>query len=56
LFNDLMDLDSDREHSTKKNRPMAAGNFPIISAFRWILILIITNLTTLMLFNNYNTI
>ena len=44
LFNDLMDLDSDREHSTKKNRPMAAGNFPIISAFRWILILIITSL------------
>jgi 4-hydroxybenzoate polyprenyltransferase len=30
LLNDLADLDSDRRHSLKKNRPMAAGNLPLI--------------------------
>ncbi|MEX1112352.1 MAG: UbiA family prenyltransferase [Candidatus Andersenbacteria bacterium] len=29
LFNDLMDLESDREHLTKRHRPLAAGTLPI---------------------------
>lgn len=29
LFNDLLDLEADRAHSRKKNRPLAAGRFPI---------------------------
>ena len=29
LSNDLLDLESDRLHSTKKTRPLAAGNLPI---------------------------
>jgi len=32
LLNDLLDLPSDRQHSTKCNRPLAAGNFPIFHA------------------------
>ena len=32
LLNDMMDLDDDRHHRSKKNRPIAAGNFPIIAA------------------------
>ena len=29
VINDLMDLDSDREHKTKKNRPFASGDLPL---------------------------
>ena len=29
LVNDLVDLDVDRRHPTKKNRPLAAGNLPL---------------------------
>jgi 4-hydroxybenzoate polyprenyltransferase/phosphoserine phosphatase len=29
LVNDLMDLDADRRHPTKKNRPFASGNLPL---------------------------
>jgi 4-hydroxybenzoate polyprenyltransferase len=29
LFNDLQDLESDRQHPKKKNRPLAAGTLPI---------------------------
>ena len=30
LFNDLMDLDADRRHPAKRNRPFAAGDLPIL--------------------------
>ena len=29
IFNDLMDLDRDREHPTKRNRPIASGRLPM---------------------------
>lgn len=29
LFNDLMDLSSDRRHPVKQNRPIASGSFPL---------------------------
>jgi 4-hydroxybenzoate polyprenyltransferase/phosphoserine phosphatase len=29
LVNDLVDLDSDRQHASKKNRPFAAGDLPL---------------------------
>lgn len=29
IFNDLIDLNADRQHSTKKNRPFASGNLPL---------------------------
>jgi len=31
IFNDLMDLDADRQHPEKKNRPFAAGDLSILS-------------------------
>jgi 4-hydroxybenzoate polyprenyltransferase len=30
FFNDLLDLDSDRAHATKCNRPLASGDLPLI--------------------------
>ena len=33
ITNDLLDLENDRKHRTKKNRPLAAGNIPIPFAF-----------------------
>ena len=29
VVNDLVDLDADRQHSTKRNRPFASGNLPL---------------------------
>jgi len=31
LFNDLLDLESDRHHASKKNRPLASGQLPILA-------------------------
>lgn len=36
LFNDLIDLEADRNHKTKRNRPLAAGTLPI----HWAIVLI----------------
>lgn len=30
LLNDLVDLEADREHKTKRNRPLASGSIPLI--------------------------
>lgn len=32
LVNDLVDLDADRKHRTKKRRPLAAGTIPVLDA------------------------
>src|SRR5437588_11874838 len=29
LLNDVIDLENDRQHPTKRNRPLASGNLPI---------------------------
>lgn len=36
LLNDLLDLQDDRQHRTKRNRPLAAGTFPLFHAMLWI--------------------
>jgi len=41
VLNDLVDIENDREHSKKRFRPLAAGNFPVTQAFALIPILLI---------------
>jgi 4-hydroxybenzoate polyprenyltransferase len=41
LINDTLDLDSDRAHPRKKNRPIANGNLSILSALVWSVCLLI---------------
>src|SRR6266699_830386 len=41
IFNDLLDLERDRQHPTKSKRPLAAGNLPISWAIVTICILIL---------------
>lgn len=36
LLNDLLDLQDDRRHRTKRHRPLAAGTFPIAHTLFWI--------------------
>lgn len=40
IFNDINDIESDRKHAVKKNRPIAAGQMPIRTA--WIIYSLIT--------------
>lgn len=44
IFNDLADLEQDRAHPQKKNRPLAAGRFPITGALVLALVLAFTGL------------
>lgn len=44
IFNDLMDLNSDRNHEIKKNRPIAAGKFKISDAFIYSFFLMIVGI------------
>ena len=40
VFNDIKDIDKDRNHSVKKNRPLAAGRISLNCA--WIMIAVLT--------------
>jgi 4-hydroxybenzoate polyprenyltransferase len=42
IWNDLMDLPSDRKHPRKKLRPMASGELPIFQAMLWMKLLGVT--------------
>src|SRR5919205_2181679 len=41
LFNDIADVEADRNHPTKKSRPIASGELPISIALTAALVLII---------------
>jgi 4-hydroxybenzoate polyprenyltransferase len=45
LINDIMDIEADRNHPVKKNRPIAAGKLPIPVAILASVVLIIISLT-----------
>jgi len=45
IFNDLMDIDEDRQHPTKKNRPLASGAVSIQTAKLLILVLSLVSLS-----------
>lgn len=44
LLNDLIDLESDRKHQTKKMRPMASGSVPIPYAFGLSLVMFLSGI------------
>lgn len=44
ILNDLVDMQSDRAHKTKKNRPIASGNISVCSALLSCVILLIISL------------
>lgn len=45
IFNDLLDLESDRSHPEKKNRPLASGKLSIITGFFLFPVLLIVSFT-----------
>lgn len=50
IFNDLLDLDSDRDHPTKRNRPFAAGRLPILQGLKVSLSLLLVTLVATLMF------
>ncbi|KYG64753.1 hypothetical protein AZI86_11135 [Bdellovibrio bacteriovorus] len=44
ILNDLLDLSSDRNHHSKKNRPFASGNLPLIYGFAQLPLLLAVSL------------
>lgn len=44
LLNDLVDLEADREHKTKRNRPLASGAIPLIHGIIAAFILLISSI------------
>ncbi|WP_246032252.1 decaprenyl-phosphate phosphoribosyltransferase [Sulfurimonas crateris] len=51
IFNDLLDINEDRAHPTKRNRPLASGSVSKNSAISLMLILSTTSLGISLLFN-----
>lgn len=51
IFNDLLDINEDKAHPTKKNRPLASGSVAKGTAISLMLILSITSLGISLLFN-----
>lgn len=45
ILNDLLDLDSDRKHATKKYRPLAAGKIPVAQGLAVMIILFLLGIT-----------
>jgi len=45
IFNDLLDVDSDRQHPVKKNRPIASGKLPVSMAVAAGMVLVLFTLT-----------
>src|SRR5690606_15607565 len=41
LVNDVRDVESDRLHPTKRNRPIASGALPVKAALAWAVVLVI---------------
>ncbi len=50
LLNDLLDLPDDRQHPTKRNRPLAAGTFPMLHALFLIPVLLLIAFTVALFF------
>ena len=45
LLNDILDIEADRSHPRKRERPLAKGSIPLIWGFLWALGLIVIGLT-----------
>ena len=51
LLNDLMDVESDRRHHRKKNRPIASGNISVITALIAMFFMIATGFSVSLLYD-----
>jgi len=49
LLNDMLDLDSDRNHPIKKRRPFASGQLSLVFGFRALVILLVLSLSITLL-------
>ncbi|MBN1983889.1 MAG: UbiA family prenyltransferase [Chitinivibrionales bacterium] len=54
IINDLLDIESDRKHPVKKNRPFASGALPISSGFRMIVVCCILSASISIFFLDIN--
>lgn len=45
IINDIMDVESDRQHPTKRNRPIASGRLPVPTAVAAAIVIVLFSLT-----------
>lgn len=53
IFNDIQDLEADRKHPVKKDRPIAAGKIPIVKAVIVMIILLVVSIVIATYLNTY---
>ena len=53
IFNDIQDVDKDRKHPVKKNRPLASGEVSLKSAYLVFVIMLIASLSIQVLLFKY---
>ena len=56
-FNDIIDIDSDKKHPTKRERPLASGSVSLKQAYILMIFMLMISITIILVFlskDNYN--